>query len=110
MLLRGAITFVVHLAIGVVAALVLAAIWAALHGGGFMHSLAIGCYVVGAFSLLLGALGVGGMSPSSGVIETSGRLPGLKAYSRVSPGANSVSMTATLMLVGVALIGIGVAL
>ena len=107
---RGAITFAVHLLIGIAGALVVALIWAELHGGTLAQSLAAGCYVVGALVLLMGALGVGGMSPSSGLIETSGRIPGLKAYTQVSPGANSVSMTAILLLVGCALIGIGIAI
>ena len=107
---RGAITFVVHLLIGIVGALVVALIWAELHGGTLAQSLAAGCYAVGALVLLMGALGVGGMSPSGGLIETSGRIPGLKAYTQVSPGANSISMTAVLLLVGCALIGIGIAI
>ncbi len=110
MVRRGAITFVVHLGIAIAVALVVTLGWAELHGGPFIHSLEVGLYVIGALVLLIGALGVGGMSPSSGIIETSGRIPGLKAYTQVSPGANSVSMTAILLLVGGVLIGMGMAL
>ena len=110
MVKRGAITFVVHLLIAIAGALVVALIWAVLHGGPLVNGLAVGCYAIGALVLLMGALGVGGMSPSSGLIETSGRIPGLKAYTQVSPGANSVSMTAILLLVGCVLIGLGIAL
>jgi hypothetical protein len=107
---RAAITFVLHLLLTIAGVLVVAVIWAVLHGGTFANSFAVGCYAIGAFVLVMGALGVGGMSPSSGLIETSGRIPGLKAYTQVSPGANSVSMTAILLLVGCVLIGIGILL
>ena len=109
-LARGAVQFLISLAIAVGVALTVAAVWTLARGGSFVDQLAIGCFVIGALTVLVGALGVGGMSPSQGLVETSGRLPGVRAYVRTSPGTNSISITAILILAGLALIGIGLAL
>jgi hypothetical protein len=70
-----------------VVALVLTTAFASLMGGGgFIHVFHVGLYVFGGIALFLGALGVGGMSPSSGLIGSDGMVPGLKAGTWVPPG------------------------
>lgn len=110
MLVRAALQFLVSLAVATGITLALAAIWTLASGGSFADRFATGCLVIGALTLIGGALGVGGMSPSQGLVETSGRLPGVRAYMRTSPGTNSVSITAILILAGVSLIAVGTAL
>jgi hypothetical protein len=43
------------------------------------------------FALVFGAFGVGDMSPSQGFIGGMGRIPGLKAGTRVSPDGTAVN-------------------
>jgi hypothetical protein len=80
---------------------------AVAHGGPFAHSFAVACFVVGALFFLLAAVGVGGMSPSTGVVNTAGRIPGLRADTRVSPGTATVSSTAILFLTAFVLLALG---
>ena len=108
--IRNAVArFVVQLVIGVLLALVVAALWALAKGGAFVSAFHVGLYVFGGIALLLGALGVGGMSPSQGVIETYGRIPRMKAYSYVPPDGTAVNSTAIFLLTGVVLVGLAIA-
>jgi hypothetical protein len=101
--------FLLQVLVGTLVALVVAALWALAKGGAFVHALHPGLYVIGGVALLFGAFGVGGVSPSQGVIETSGRIPGMKAITRVPPDGTAVNGTAILLLTGLALIGLAIA-
>ncbi|HEX6700301.1 MAG TPA: hypothetical protein VF101_06170 [Gaiellaceae bacterium] len=79
--------FAVQVFLGVLVCGALSAAWAAARGFG-LRSFETGLLVVGGLVLLAGALSVGGMSPSTGVMETSGRIPGIRAYFRTSPGTS----------------------
>jgi hypothetical protein len=108
-LIRQAVArFVLQLVVGFVSAVVLAALWALAHGGAYMHSLQLGLYIFGVLALLFGALGVGGMSPSRGLVQTSGRLPGVPALMRTPPGTTEVNATAIFFLTGATLITVAV--
>ena len=87
-----------------------ALIWTLARGGAFGHTFGTACFVFGGAALIFGALGVGGMSPSLGLVETQsrlGRLPGMPAYMRVSPGTTAVNATAIFFLTGIVMIVIG---
>jgi hypothetical protein len=102
----------VVVALGISAAL--AVLWALAHGGAFVHTFGTACFVVGGLALLFGALGVGGMSPSQGLVETAGRstnpLPGMPAFFRTSPGTTAVNATAIFFLTGLVMLAIGFAI
>jgi hypothetical protein len=111
---RALAHFALQLVVALTIAAVLAAIWAVLRGGAFVPALGTACLLVGCVALLFGALGVGGMSPSQGLVETVGRsrgpLPGMPAFLRVSPGTTSVNATAIFFLTGIVLLVVGAAL
>lgn len=107
---RAALSLLFHVGLALLAALALAVIWTLARGGHFSHTFVVGCYVVGALLLLFGALGAGGMSPSSGAVQTYGRLPGTRSFQLVSPGPNSLRIEAVLFLTGLAMILVGIVL
>jgi hypothetical protein len=107
---RAATALLFHVALAVLAALLVAVTWTLARGGHFGHTFIVGCYVVGALLLIFGALGAGGMSPSSGAVQTYGRIPGMSSFELVSPGPNSLRIEAVLFLTGLALILIGIVL
>jgi hypothetical protein len=106
---RSAIFFLLHLAVAFVVALVVAGIWTLARGGPFEHGFVAGCYLIGTFVLLMGALGVGGLSPSSGLVNAAGRIPGVRAAT-LAPGTSTLSMTAVLLLAGLSLDGLALGL
>jgi hypothetical protein len=77
---QAALSLLFHVGLALLAALALAVIWTLARGGPFSHTFVVGCYVVGALLLLFGAVGAGGMSPSSGAVQTYGRLPGTRSF------------------------------
>jgi hypothetical protein len=110
--LRALAHFLLQLAIALAVASVIAAIWALLHGGAFVHAFGVACLIFGGLALLFGAFGIGGMSPSMGLVETSGRggtkpLPGMPAFFRTSPGTTAVNATAIFFITGIAMAVIG---
>ena len=111
MVLRALAHFLFQLAIALAVAAVLAAIWALAHGGPFVHGFGVACLIFGGLALLFGAFGVGGMSPSLGLVETPGRgtnpLPGMPAFFRTSPGTTVVNSTAIFFITGIAIVVIG---
>jgi hypothetical protein len=106
---RGALLF--QLAVALAVAAVIAAIWALAHGGPFVHAFGVACLIFGGVALLFGAFGIGGMSPSIGLVETSGRgtnpLPGMPALFRTSPGTTVVNSTGIFFITGIAMVVIG---
>ena len=87
------------------------AIWALANSGGFLHAFHVSLYVFGCVDLALGALGVGGVSPSWGFVAGAGatpgifagRLPGIKTSMWVPPDGTAVNATAILLFTGIAL-------
>ncbi len=114
MLIRALLHFLLQLAVAVGFAAIVALLWAVGHGGAFVHSLSTACFVIGSVALLFGAMGVGGMSPSRGLVETAGRaggrLPGMPAFMWTSPGTTTVNATVIFFLTGVVMFAIGFAL
>jgi hypothetical protein len=98
-----------RLAVAVAAALVLAALWALAHGGGFRHSLEVGCYVIGSLAFLLAA--VGG-SPSRRDASSAGWMEQW-AYkntfraNRANPPDRALGPMALLLVVGMVLVMLG---
>jgi hypothetical protein len=110
--LRALAHFLFQLAVALAVASAFAAIWALAHGGAFLHAFGIACLIFGGLALLFGAFGIGGMSPSMGLVETSGRggtnaLPGMPAFFRASPGTTAVNATAIFFITGIAMVAIG---
>jgi hypothetical protein len=103
---RAVFHFLFQLVIALCVAAVIAALWALVHGGGFIHSLHIGLYVIGALAFLVGALGVGGESPAERLIATP-RIPGVPAFMRPDE-TTEVNATAIFLLTGAVVIAIAV--
>jgi hypothetical protein len=108
-IVRAAAHFVYQIVVALVLTLIVASLWALARGGGFVHTFHVSLYVVGGFVLLMGAIGLGGISPSAGFIGGAGRIPGLKAATYVPPDSMAVNPTAVLLLTGAAMIGIAIA-
>jgi cytochrome c oxidase assembly factor CtaG len=87
--LRALANLLLHLAVGVALALLVAVLWALARGGSFVDSFRVACYVVGAVMFLLAA---GGQQRSYGVLETSGRLPGMPAWMTPREADRSLSV------------------
>jgi hypothetical protein len=107
---RAALSLLFHVGLAMAAALIVALLWTLAHGGHVGHTFVVGCYVVGALLIFFGALGAGGMSPSSGAVRTYGRIPGMSSFKVVSPGPNSLRIEAVLFLTGLAMILLGIVL
>ena len=105
--LRAALQLAVRVAVALAIALVVAAIWALARGGGFVHALSVGCFVVGGLTILLGAMG---QSAYNRNLETAGRLPGVPAWTQTKPGDTTLATGAVFFLAGLALIAIGLAI
>lgn len=108
-IVRAAAHFVYQIVVALALSLIVAALWALARGGGFVHAFQVSLYVVGGLVLLMGAIGLGGISPSAGFIGGVGRIPGLKAATYVPPDSTAVNPTAILFLTGAAMIGLAVA-
>ncbi|MDX6449315.1 MAG: hypothetical protein QOG29_169 [Gaiellaceae bacterium] len=106
-ILRALAQLLVHVAVGVACALVAAALWALARGGSFLDAFRIGCYVFGGLMFLLAA---GGQQRSYDVVETSGRLPGARAWMTPRQADRSLSTAGVFLLTGVALIALAVVL
>jgi hypothetical protein len=107
--IRGFVIFVCQLVVALVVTTAVAALWALTRGGGFVHALDVGLFVLGGVVLAFGLIGVGGVSPSSGLIGADGMTPGIRAGEWVPPDGGAVSPLAILVVTGAALIGIGIA-
>ena len=107
--IRAFAYFVCQLVVALVITTAVAILWALTGGGDFVHALHVSLFVFGGIALFLGALGVGGMSPSSGLVGSDGMVPGLKAGTWVPPDGTAVNPTAILLATGAVLIGIGIA-
>ena len=94
-------------------ALGLAAIAAVVHGGGYLHSLEICCYVVGALMLVLAAAG---SSPGRGhALDVESGLAGSSAWRAVlgdpaTPPSNALAPAVPFLFAAGLLILLGVAL
>ena len=106
-ILRALAHLLLHVAVGVACALVVAALWALARGGSFLDAFRIGCYVFGGVMFLLAA---GGQQRSYGVVETSGRLPGMPAWMTPREADRSLSAAGVFLLTGVALVALAVAI
>jgi hypothetical protein len=106
---RAAAHFLYQIVIALVLTALVASLWALARGGGFLHTFQVSLYVVGGVAFLLGAIGVGGVSPSSGFVNSAGRIPGLRATAYMPPDGTAVNPTAILLVTGAALIGIALA-
>jgi hypothetical protein len=87
--------------------LAVAALWALAHGGGFPPFPRRRLVTIGALMILLGA---SGQSTADRVLETSGRIPGMPAWTQSKPGDVSVRPGALMILAGLVLIGLGILL
>ncbi len=101
---KAVVSFFLQLAICLAVAVVLSGIWALAKGGSYGHSLRLGLFLIGAVAFAFGALGVGGMSPSQGFIGGMGRIPGVRAGTRVSPDGTAVNATPIFLLTGAVMI------
>jgi hypothetical protein len=108
-IVRAAVHFIYQIVVALILTLLVASLWALARGGGFLHTFHVSLYVFGGLALLLGAVSVGGMSPSAGFIGGAGRIPGLKAATYVPPDSTAVNANEILLLTGAALIGIATA-
>jgi len=106
---RAFMQFVRQLVVALLLTTALASLWALVGGEDFVHAFHVSLYVFGGIAVFLGALGVGGMSPSSGLVGADGMAPGLKAGTWVPPDGTAVNSTAILLVTGAVLIGIGIA-
>src|SRR5262249_35969316 len=102
--------FVRQVVVALVITIAVASLWALTGDQGFVHTFHISLYLFGAIALVLGALGVGGTSPSSGLTGSDGMVPGLKAGTWVPPEGTAVNATAILLVTGAVLIGIAIAI
>ncbi len=110
---RAAAQFLFQVAVGLVLTTLLAAVWAVAGGSGFEHTFHVSLYVFGALALMMGAFGVGGVSPSQGFVggdRFSGRIPGLRAGAYTPPDGTAVNANAILLVTGATLIGIAIAI
>jgi len=107
---RAFVLVVLRLVVALVITTAVATVWALTGGEDFVHTFHVSLYVFGGIALFLGALGVGGMSPSSGLVGSDGMVPGLRAGTWVPPDGTTVNSTAILVVTGAVLIGIGVAI
>ncbi len=101
-----------RLGFAVVAAAVLAALWALAHGGPFRHSLEAGFYAVGALCLLLGA--VGG-SPSRRDASSAGWMarwayPDTFAVNRDNPPDRTLGPAVVFGVVGIVMFAVAIAI
>lgn len=96
--------FLAHVAVGVVIALVIAAVLALVHGGAFLRAFANGCLAVGLITLLLATAG---HQRSYRTLETYGRIPNMPAWLRTTPGDTTLAPTAVLGLTAVVLFVLG---
>jgi hypothetical protein len=109
---RAAARFLFQVAVGLILTTVVAAIWALAGGSGFAHAFHVSLYVFGGLALMMGAFGVGGVSPSQGFVggdRFSGRIPGLKASAYTPPDGTAVNANAILLVTGATLIGVAIA-
>jgi len=101
--------FVCRFVVALVVVTAVAALWALTGSGGFLHAFHVSLFVFGGVALMFGAIGLGGMSPSSGLIGSDGMVPGLKAGTWNPPDGTAANSTAIMLVTGAALIGIGIA-
>lgn len=109
---RAAAHFLFQVVVGLILTTVVAAVWAATGGDDFAHTFHVSLYVFGGLALMMGAFGIGGVSPSQGFIggdRFSGRIPGLRADAYAPPDGTAVNATAILLVTGATLIGIAIA-
>ena len=85
-------------------AFAVAAVLAVLGAEGLVRGFRAACLGIGSLTLLLGVVG---QSPSTRVVQTSGRIPFVPAWTRTPPGDTSVSTGALLALAGLALLAVG---
>jgi hypothetical protein len=107
--LRAIALFLYQTIGALVITLIVALLWTLARGEGFLHTFLVSLYVFGTLAVLLGAVGVGGMSPSSGFLGGGGRIPGLKSTTYVDPDGTMGNGTAILLFTGAALIAIALA-
>ena len=111
---RAVLLFVVQTSVCLLLTAGIGALWALAGSGSFLHAFHVGLYVFGCVDLALGALGVGGVSPSWGFVSGAGatpgifagRLPAIKTDMWVPPDGTAVNATAILLFAGIALIAI----
>ena len=106
---RAAAHFVYQIIVALLLSVLVASLWAWARGGGFAHTFHVSLYAVGGFVFLMGAIGLGGVSPSAGFIGGMGRIPGVKAATYVPPGSTAVNPSGIFLITGIALIGIAFA-
>jgi hypothetical protein len=105
---RALVNLLVHVAVTVLVTLGVAALWALAHGGGYLDSFRISCFV---FACLLLLFGVGGhQRVYNSVVPTPGRLPGMPAWLEPDPADKSLTTSAVFLLTAVALLAIALAL
>ena len=109
-LLRAVAALAIQVAFGLSLGVIVAALWGLARGGSFLHALAVGCWVIGGLCLLLAA---GNQSPSRRDYTSTGWMAkwastGTFALNRGNPGDNTLATGALFVLVGLALVGIGI--
>ena len=95
--------------LGLGVALLLSALWAVAHGGGFRHSFELGCYAIGGLSIVLGAAGGSPSRRDAASADWMAKWASRDTFeqNRRSPPDRTLGPTVVFGLVGVILILIG---
>ena len=101
--------FLAYLIAGVGVAVILALVWALLHGGPLRHSVEVGFYIVGSLAFVLAAAGG---SPARRDASSAGWMErwayaGTFAVNRDNPPDRTLGPVVVLGVVGVSLIALG---
>jgi len=106
-IIRELLRLIEKIAIGFALALLIAVLWAAVSQHGFLHDLRLTCLVIGAFAIVMGAMGRG--TPFErrldyGISEQAwGRVPGVSSL-KFNPEDPTLTAGAVLVGTGIALL------
>jgi hypothetical protein len=109
-IVRELLRLIEKIVIGFAAALLIAVAWAAISKHGFIHDLRLTCLIVGAFTIVMGAMGRG--TPFErrldyGITEQAwGRVPGVSSM-KFDPEDPTLTAGAVLIGTGLALLAFG---
>ncbi len=105
----SAVYVLYRLAVGIVIALVFAALQAPFRRAGFERGFVVGCYVTAGLFFLMAVGGPVSYRSVELPLTFRGRMPGWRSYVNAPAGDRSLSTGAVFVLTGLTLVGIGVA-